>query len=323
MILGIIAFIVIMLHFSVTAYVKASKENVDIRIKYLWFDIYPRKPKPKKNRRRKKENKKENAEHFEDKPLENDFSPPEIPIEELMKLEVEEVQTDEDENLITQAEEKSDSADKEQLALIGEDEPAEMTGEGDKNASEEKAEQDVNSINENPEDKNIPDEEDNNNKDEPPMEKKSSRLDDLKSKYKMIKPYIPMGWKYFKKLLKTIRIVDLKMNVTVGKEDAYEAAMFYGKIQGVVFSMLAVISGILTVKIKEANVNCVFNEKIFDAEGETKIKIRPSALIAIAFCIAVSFLKIWLPKVIAKRKKRRAAQKTKIKNETQLGGRAA
>ena len=52
--LGIIALIVILLHFSVRATVKASKQGVDIKVKWLFFTFYPRKPKKPKSRRRKR-----------------------------------------------------------------------------------------------------------------------------------------------------------------------------------------------------------------------------------------------------------------------------
>ena len=54
--LGIIALIVILLHFSVRATIKASKQGVDIKVKWLFFTFYPRKPKkPKKPKKKKGE----------------------------------------------------------------------------------------------------------------------------------------------------------------------------------------------------------------------------------------------------------------------------
>ena len=52
--LGIIALIVILLHFSVRATIKASKQGAEIKVKWLFFTLYPRKPKkPKKSKKNK------------------------------------------------------------------------------------------------------------------------------------------------------------------------------------------------------------------------------------------------------------------------------
>ena len=60
-----------------------------------------------------------------------------------------------------------------------------------------------------------------------------------------------MGWKYFKKLLKTIRITDVKIEVNVGREDAHEAAVYYGAVQGALFNTLGHICNMFSVKIKK------------------------------------------------------------------------
>lgn len=54
--LGIIAVIVILLHFSITAQIDLNKKGFDLRVRYMFFDIYPRKPKKKKQKRSKKLN---------------------------------------------------------------------------------------------------------------------------------------------------------------------------------------------------------------------------------------------------------------------------
>lgn len=54
--LGIIAVIVILLHFSITAQIDLNKKGFDLKVRYMFFDIYPRKPKKKKQKRSKKLN---------------------------------------------------------------------------------------------------------------------------------------------------------------------------------------------------------------------------------------------------------------------------
>ena len=56
--LALIAVVVILLHFSVTAYIKANSDGFDIRIKYMFFTVYPRPPKSKKQKNQNKKNQK-------------------------------------------------------------------------------------------------------------------------------------------------------------------------------------------------------------------------------------------------------------------------
>ena len=53
-ILGIILFIVVVLHFSIYAKVHLENGNYDFKIKFMFFTFYPRKPKKKKSKRKKK-----------------------------------------------------------------------------------------------------------------------------------------------------------------------------------------------------------------------------------------------------------------------------
>ena len=68
--LGIIAVIVILLHFSITAQIDLNKKGFDLKVRYMFFDIYPRKPKKKKQKRSKKaelpEDSFDDFEEFED-----------------------------------------------------------------------------------------------------------------------------------------------------------------------------------------------------------------------------------------------------------------
>ena len=291
--LGIIAVIVIALHFSVRAYIKAGKDGVDIKVKYMFWDIYPRPEKPPKKKKRKREKPpEENQEETSETALNTENSQPEeIPIEELMKLEVNDVTPDEN----PEVEETDES--KEETAEEAEETPPEEKSE-EENPQEDFPEEADDEVVENDE------EEEKSSK-----EKVSSKIDNLKGKFNKIKPYIPMGWKYFKKMLKTIRIHHLDFEITVGKDDAYEAAMLYGKVQGAVSGVLALISGMFTVKIDRADVKCVFDKKTFDGKVSAEIKIRPSAVIAIAVCVGVNFLKLWLPGFIKSRKKAKAEKK--------------
>lgn len=259
--IGIIAFIVILLHFSISVEISGGTDGeFHIGIKYMGFTIYPR----------NKKNHGKSAENVDE---------------------------------ITQSEEsKEKETDKAENFYINEDKSTEKVNNKDEQVKEE-AEEFI----ERNEKKKVKGEEKNSEKKSKNSSK--SKFEDIKEKYELIKPYIPIGWKYFKKMLKTIRFTNTRINISAGKDDAYESAMFYGKIQGVLFNFLAVLSGIFTVEIKEAEVKCIFNQKVFDAKAETVIKVRPSAMISIVVCLGVSFLVKFIPSWLRKR----AEKKKKVK----------
>lgn len=306
--LGIIAVIVILLHFSLTAQIDLNKKGFDLKVRYMFFDIYPRKPKKKKQKSSKKaelpEDSFDDFEEFEDDieenlPIpQNDDTPDKTGevSEQIAEAKPEKIAKNEaDENVsVAEVEDKQEDisdtdADTETDV---EDKPEEITVKQEKrgfagklfhkkNKGEKKSASKSNG-------------------------KKKSKLDELKAQYKKVKSYIPMGWKYFKKLLKAVRFTDTRIVIDVGKEDAYEAAMLYGKVQAGLFNTIAMLAGIFTVKLKKADVNCIFDEKKFGYDVHTIIRVRPSTLIAIAFCMGVNFLKIYLS---GRRKKKRAAKR--------------
>lgn len=312
-ILGLIVLIVVLLHFSVTVEVKGgTNSDFVLKIKYMGFTVYPRPPKKKKKKFPKPKVKKKTDDTFEEfkDDLEDDFDGGDLNGQEELISDTKYI---EDIGDIFPDEAANSSGTAENDIPVAEDKPADSpTGQSKfgKKAVKEKKTKAVKRKKE---------------KSKKTDSKIDGRLDGLKRKYNIIKPYIPMGWKYFKKLLKTIRFTNTKIDIVTGKEDAYESAMFYGKVQAALFNILAVISGIFTVKLKKADVHCVFNEKRLEANGETVVKVRPSAMIAIAVCIGVSFLKIFLRK---RREKKRAekseqSQKQDSNENFENGGNAA
>ena len=283
--LGIIAFIVILLHFSVRATIKASKQGADIQVKWLFFTLYPRKPKKPKKPKKKKGEPDAPPEENETKSGDVDLS--ENALEEFIK-EAEEVQEE------VRAEQKTDGGEvKQEPAAAGETDKA-KTKKKKAKKEKHKAEHDTA-----PEEKG----------------EKKGKIAQLKEKYNKIKPYIPTGWKYFKKLLKKIRFTNIDADVTVGKEDACEAAIWYGKVQGILFGLFGLLSCIFTVKLKRVDVHCKFNEKITDGEIFLKVKVRPSTMIHIAFCLGFNMLRIWLRQ---RRERKRRIKALRKKREQQL-----
>ena len=281
--LGIIAFIVILLHFSVRATIKASKQGVDIKVKWLFFTFYPRKPKKPKKPKKKKGEPQAPAENTGGQDGEQpDLS--ENGLEQFIK-EAEEVQQD------TEVEKKTETTDdtKTEEETVSTKSETVRTKKTKKKGKPEKKETETT--------------------------EKKGKIAQLKDKYKAIKPFIPTGWKYFKKLLKKIRFTNIQADVTVGKEDAYEAAMWYGKVQGILFGLFGWLSCIFTVKLKHVDVHCKFNEKITDGEIFLKVKVRPSTMIHIVFCLGINFLRIWLRQ---RRERKRRIKQLREKRRQQL-----
>ena len=265
--LGIIAFIVILLHFSVRAEIKASKQGVDIKVKWLFFTFYPRKPKkPKKDKNQP--------------PPESDDQPAlsEEALEEFIK---EAEKTRDDVNVEVNTEKKDDTTVTEETVST-EAETVKTKKEKHKKEHETVTEEKT---------------------------EKKGKIAQLKDKFNTVKPYIPMGWKYFRKILKKIRITNIDADVTVGKEDACEAAIWYGKVQGIIFSLVGWLSCIFTVKMKRVDVHCKFNEKVMDGEISLKVKVRPSTMIHIAFCMGIKALCIFLGQRRERKRKIKAARK--------------
>lgn len=124
--------------------------------------------------------------------------------------------------------------------------------------------------------------------DEEPKDKKKS-VKEIISEYK---PYFPVAKKALKKLLKMIRFYDLSFDLTVGDTDAYEAAMKFGKVNSLVYSFLALLCCLFSVKIKATNINCSFEKGGIDASFSTVVKVRPLAVLGLAIYLGINYLKI-------------------------------
>lgn len=309
--LDIIAVIVILLHFSLTAHIDLDKKGFELRVRYMFFDIYPRKPKKPKAEKsfKKSELPEDSFDDFEEFDDDIEESLPTVPTtdEKPVEAAVEKFASEVQNEAVTESE------------VTAESEPEKEVPEVESTDVQEEHE-DVPTTADKPEEIVVKQEKkslagklfhkkdkgEEKSKPRTKKKKKSSKLDELKAKYKIVKPYIPMGWKYFRKLLKAVRFTDAKIILDVGKEDAYDAAMLYGKVQAGLFNGIAMLAGIFTVKLKKADVNCVFNEKTFGYDVHTIVRVRPSTIIAIGFCMGVNFLKIYLS---GRRKKKRAAKR--------------
>ena len=269
--LGILVLIVVLLHFSVSIHIKASRaEGIDIRAKYLFLTLYPRKKKAPPAP----------AANYDIPEFDEDFSDIE----------------DEDEDTGDTPEQTDIASLVSAAEKIDEQEASEAAdAEGD---SQGKADHKPKK-----KDKKAP---------EPkaPKEKGGGKIAALKAKFEKIKPYIPIGWKAVKKFCKAIRFEGVDVRAEVGRFDAHEAAIYYGAVQKIVFDVLSKIALFFTLKLKRADVRCCFGENKIDGAAELTVRVRPSTLIAIAFCTGINFLRVFLKE----RRKRKKANKEKQSN---------
>ena len=293
-ILGIIALIVILLHFSVKVTLCAqSGEKPVIEIKWLFIKIYPRpqkdKGKEKKPKKEKKSKSPPSDADFTDEQIEQMIEQANLADEQEEAQDTENIENTENTENIEEIEETKP----EKVKLTKEQKKAEKAAKKAEKAAK-KAEK----------------------------ANKEGGLAKIKRYFNMAKPYIPMAWKAVKKILKTIRFTKLDIRLVSGKEDAYDAAMAYGKLSAAVGNGVSLIDSIFTVRAKNVAVYCKFNESAFEYYAATVVMVRPSALIAIAFCTGVNFLRIWIPQKIKarkERKRREKEEKAKLKsNGTEL-----
>ncbi len=105
-------------------------------------------------------------------------------------------------------------------------------------------------------------------------------------------PYLPVAKKAFRKLLKLIRFYDFDFKLTVGDEDAYEAALKFGKYNALVYSSIALLCCVFSIKIKHTEINCSFDSSKIQSSLSTVVKVRPSAVLALAIYLGINYLKL-------------------------------
>lgn len=290
-ILGIITFFVIILHFSVMVILSFdNKEGLKYRVKYFGFTLYPRKRKPKKGKKKKKSRKKQAAKKSEPAPIDGTeiLSDKEL-YEELTLLDLEDDDSYDNDDF-EQTEQAVSESVKDRPPAKSEKKAQKVKKQAvkteNKTETPEKKEKEKPEKTEKEKPQNPPED-----KSEESGEKPSrGGLGGLIDKYNYYKPLIPMGWKYFKKLLKAIRLYDTEISMVTAKSDAYDSAMFYGKLQMAVNNALALVCGIFTVRVRAVDIKCAFNEERFDYGIKSRVKLRPSTVIAIVVCVGVNYL---------------------------------
>ncbi len=141
-----------------------------------------------------------------------------------------------------------------------------------------------------------------------PLSDKIDKLCDIIEKVKII-------WNVSKKhllnIFKHIYIEELMVDLLIADEDAYKAAMNYGKINAAVYNLINFIRTFFTVTIKTVDIVCDFDSKESIYDFSTKITVKPSTILSAAFGILFGLL-INIKKLIGKNKSEHASSKKAV-----------
>lgn len=99
-----------------------------------------------------------------------------------------------------------------------------------------------------------------------------------------------------KRIVKGIRISDLELDFIIGGEDAFETALSYGRISGIVGYLIGLIQSLMTLYIKDVDITADFDAKESTYNAKMLIKLRLGtfliAAISIIFKILVNTIKM-------------------------------
>ncbi len=119
----------------------------------------------------------------------------------------------------------------------------------------------------------------------------SERFGSISDILEKIKVVWEASKKGLKKLFLHIYIDGLVIDLTIAGEDAYSAALNYGRISAAVYNALAVISTLFRTNIRSVDIACDFDGKKSVFDGEAKITVRPSTILSAVFIILFGLLK--------------------------------
>ncbi len=123
-----------------------------------------------------------------------------------------------------------------------------------------------------------------------PLEKLSAFLDDLSEKKNAVQLLAELVMGPLKRLCGKIRIDDLKIDFAAADDDAFNAAILYGKANAAVYNTLSTVRCFVPVSVVRIRIDCLFNTPADKCrwDGEFKVKLRPASLVnailAVLFC---------------------------------------
>lgn len=128
----------------------------------------------------------------------------------------------------------------------------------------------------------------------PDAKKKKEKKDSLSEKLDTLKGYIPLIEDCktpLLKLLKTLKITGLDLNIIAADEDAFNAAMLYGSLNAAVYNLLALMKQAFIVKVKSVNIGCRFNYPHTVFKISFAAELTPARIIACALVLLTAYIK--------------------------------
>ncbi len=235
-IIAVILLIVLAVNIPVTAYIRYHDGEADVKVSFLFKQLYPHVEKKKRQKRKRKKHRK-NIKKAETKPA------------------------------------------SEEISFDEPDAPEEPTAPTDEDKQEEP-------LTENTPQKHKP-------KKKSLIERLNTKLDELNEKKSSVQLAFELLKEPLKKLGGKARIDDLKIDFAAADEDAYEAAMLYGKVNAAVYNALSAVRCFVPVSVTGIKIDCLFNTPAEKCrwDGECKIRLRPASLLNAIIAVVFGYAK--------------------------------
>lgn len=238
-IIAVILLIVLTVNIPVTAYIRYHDGEADVKVSFLFKQLYPHVEKKRRQKRKRKKHRK-NIKKAETKP----------------------------------------------------DAPEEHTAPTDEDKQEEPPREDTT-----PEENSEESSENTPKKHKPKkkslIERLNTKLDELNEKKSSVQLAFELLKGPLKKLGGKVRIDDLKIDFAAADEDAYEAAMLYGKVNAAVYNALSAVRCFVPVSVTGIKIDCLFNTPAEGCrwDGECKIRLRPASLLNAIIAVVFGYAK--------------------------------
>lgn len=235
-IIAVILLIVLAVNIPVTAYIRYHDGEADVKVSFLFKQLYPHVEKKKRQKRKRKKHRK-NIKKAETKPA------------------------------------------SEEISFDEPDAPEEPTAPTDEHKQEKP-------LTENTPQKHKP-------KKKSLIERLNTKLDELNEKKSSVQLAFELLKEPLKKLGGKVRIDDLKIDFAAADEDAYEAAMLYGKVNAAVYNALSAVRCFVPVSVTGIKIDCLFNTPAEKCrwDGECKIRLRPASLLNAIIAVVFGYEK--------------------------------
>lgn len=120
--------------------------------------------------------------------------------------------------------------------------------------------------------------------------KLSEKIDKLKDIIEKIKIIWSCSNKWLKHIFKHIYLEDLAVNFIIADEDAYTAAMNYGKVNAVFYNGLNAVRTLFPVSVRNVDILCDFDRKKPVYDFELKITLKSATAFSAVFGIIFGLL---------------------------------